>query len=300
MAMNTVTFSKTVGLTKFEKPMLIQSQERAWDWKKLFTMGKMNAGTMQFYQYTGFGQAEQLGELQLVPFDQAYELDSVTLTAVKYVKGFMLSEELEDDNQQIGDLLGQWGRALGRSHAYAQDLCAASIFNNAQSSSYTGWDSLALLSNSHSTQSGTTIDNLYAASTFSWDVAWDLEKYFAYQIYDEAGLPITDEPAYLVYHPVLRDTVQPLYKSPQRYDVNDNEVNTLKKMQLVECKLLSTTTNYFMLGSEMKNYLQFRQRRPLRTAWEDAFQNMGRFCRTDQRFAYGFTDYRFIIGSTGA
>lgn len=300
MAMNTATFAKTVGLTKFEKPMLIQSAKQAWDWKKLFTMGKMNAGTMQFYQYTGFGQAEQLGELQLVPFDQAYELDPVTLTAVKFVKGYMISEELEDDNQQIGDLLGQWARSLGRSHAYARDLCAASIFNNAQSASYTGWDGLALLSDSHSTQSGTTIDNLYTATSFSWDVAWDLRKYFMYSIFDEAGLPITDEEEYLVYHPSLSDTVEPLYKSAKRYDVTDNEENQLKQPTLVPCRLLSTTTNYFMLGSEMKNYLQFRQRRAIRTAWEDAFQNMGRFCRVDQRFAYGFTDYRFCIGSTGA
>lgn len=300
MVMSTSTWSKTIGLTKFEKPMLIQSSKPAWDWQKLFTMGKMNAATMQFYQYTGFGSAEQLGELELVPFEDAYELDSVTLTAVKYVKGFVLSEELEEDNTQISDFLSQLSSAIGRAHAYARDLCAASILNNAQSASYTGWDSLALLSNSHSTNSGTTIDNLYTAASFSWSVARDLEKYFSYSIFDEAGLPISTKPKYLAFHPSIRDTVYPMYRSPMRYDVTDNEVNTLDKVELVECRLLSTTTNYFMLSEEMKNYLQFRQRRPIRTKWQDAFQNMGRFCRVDQRFAYGFTDYRFIIGSTGA
>lgn len=300
--MNTITFAKTVGLTEYEEPMLIESQKESWDWKKIFTVAKMNKRQWQTYQYTGFGEANLSDELEAVTFEPAYELDPITFTAVKYTKGFMVSEELEEDNTQIKSLLRDWARSVGRSHRYAREVCAASLLNNAFTASTAtyGWDGVEMCG-AHTTTSGTSIDNDLGPTSLSWDTLWDMRKYFQYSIFDEAGLPITDNPMYLVGHPALGDTVEAILKSPGKYDEADLHANTMKDaFTWIPCRLLSSQTAYFVLGEEMKSHLHFRVKKDVTTVWKDAYENIGRKCRTHQRFAYGFSDYRFIVGNPGA
>ena len=300
--MNTVTFAKTVGLTDYEEPMLLESKKDDWEYTKVFSIGKMDKGQWQTYQHTGFGAANVTDELEPVLFEPAFELDPITFTAVKYTKGFILSEELEDDNTQISGLLGKWAGSIGRGHKYAKNITTASIFNNAftASSAYYGWDGVELCG-SHTTNSGQTIDNDLGPSSLDWDTLWDMAKYFEYQIYDEAGLPYTDKPKYLLTHPSNMDTVMAIKESSGRYDKTDLHANTLKAVfEPIYCRLLTSTTAFFMLGEQAKNSLHLRQRKALTTKWNDAFENIGRKCRTHQRFSYGFSDYRCVVGNPGA
>ena len=298
--MDTTTFAKTVGLTKYTKPMIIESRKPSWEWGKIFKAGTMEAGTWQTYQYTGFGAAHETDELEAVQFDEAYELDPIVLTAVKYTKGFMVSEEMEEDNQQIPALLTNWARSIGRVQRYAREVCMASIFNNSFDSSYDGWDGVELCG-SHTTNSGTTIDNDLGPTSLAWDTLWDQLKYFDYQIYDEAGLPITGTAKYLVTHPVNRDTVEAILESPGKYDTADRHANTLAgSVTPIYCRLLSSQTAYWIVGEEQMDHLHFLVKKEITSRWKDAFENIGRKNRTHQRFAYGFSDYRFIVGNPGA
>jgi hypothetical protein len=304
MAMNTSTFAKTVALTWYDKPFKIAADESVWDWKKLFSVSKMEFGQWQTYQYTGFGSANQLGELRPVVFENAYELAATTISAVKYAKGFILSEELQDDNRQIKGLLQSWAKSLGRSHSYAREVAVASVFNNAFDSSYTGFDSVELCG-SHTTNSGTAIDNDLGPSSISYSTIWDMVKYFNYQIYDEAGLPVSDVPIYIQTNPANQDVLDEILKTrgPNRSkpDSADNNANVLPdRLTPVYNRLLTSTTAYFMHGKKMKDHLIFKQRKPMSVKWKDAFENFGRKCRTGQRFGYGFTDYRFLVGNPGA
>jgi len=302
MAMNTTTFAKTIGLTEYHDPMMIAFKKRTWDWPKLFTMGKMENQQWQTYQYTGFGAAELSDELSPVTFEQAYELDPITITAVKYVKGFMVSEELEDDNRQIKGLLNNWAKSVGRAQRYVQDLCASSVYENAFSSSFAGWDDIELCG-AHTTTSGQSIDNDLGPSSLAHDSLWDMRKYFSYQIYDEQGLlmPMPDAEIYLVTHPANADTVEEILKSSGKVGTADNDINTLKGFVTpVYNPHLTSTTAYFLQAKQQADHLRFMQRKEVSTKWKDAFENIGRKCRTHQRFGYGFTDYRFIVGNPGA
>jgi len=297
--MNTIDFAKTVGLTEYERPMLLESAKDEWPYKECFSIGKMDKGQWQTYQHTGFGAANITNELELVQFDEAHELDPITFTAIKYTKGFVVSEELEEDNTQIKGLLGLWAKSVGRAHRYAVNVATTSIFNNAFDPNYVGWDGVELCG-THTTDSGQTIDNDFPAASFGWDTVWDMVKYFDYQIYDEAGLPLTGSPAKLILHPSLRDTAEAIFKSPGKYDSTDLHANTLKAVcNPIYNRLLSSTTAFFMLGSDMKDFLHLRHRKPVTTKWNDAFENIGRKCRTHQRFSYGFSDYRQMVGNPG-
>ena len=114
--MNTATFAKTVGLSLYEKPLKIEADKDEWPYKEAFTVGTMKDGSWQTYQFTGVGAANLTGELELVQFDEAEELDPIVSTAVKYTKGFVISNELEEDNRQIKGFLGAMGKSVGRAH----------------------------------------------------------------------------------------------------------------------------------------------------------------------------------------
>ena len=298
--MNTATFAKTVGLSLYEKPMMIEATKDEWEYKKAFTVGTMKNGSWQTYQYTGLGAANLTGELELVQFDEAQELDPIVFTAIKYTKGFVISEELEDDNRQIKGFLGSMGKSVGRAHRYAINVATSSVFNNAFNSTYDGWDGVELCG-SHTTASGDTIDNDLGPSSLSWDTYWEMMRYFDYGIVDEQGLPLTDTPKMFVTHPYNRELMEAILKSPGRFDRTDLHANTLKDTtEVVYNRLLSSTTAFFMMGSNMKEHLHLRIRKPVKTVWDNAFENIGRKCRTHQRFSYGFSDHRYVAGNPGA
>jgi len=299
--MNTITFAKAVALTKYEEPMLIEDGRDSVNWKPLFTHGKMKANSWQTFQITGFGEADQRSELQAVTFEEAAELDPITFTAIGFVKGFVVSEELIDDNIQITNLLGKWSTSVGRVMRLAREKSAMSIFNNAFDVAYPGWDGVELCG-THTTYSGDTLDNDFPATSFDWDTYWDLIRYFTYQMIDERGLPMSAEPWQMVMHPILQERWEAIMKSPGKYDTGDNHANTLKDKQtkVTFNRHASSTTAYFMMSKEQRDHFHFRIKKAVETKWHEAFVNIGKLCRNHQRFAFGFSDHRYIVGSPGA
>jgi len=305
MAMNTTTWSKTVGLTDYEKPMKVEAAKgsEVWNYPDIFTMGKMNkAGQMKFYHYTGLGVPNLRTELQPVVFNQGYELGDYTITAVKYALGFVISEEWEEDNTQIQGLLKKMTSSVGTGMSNVDASVTASVFDNAfDTTNYPGWDSKAMC-DSHTANDGTAIDNDLGPTSISKDTLWDMVRYFDYQIYDEAGLEVNDMPWRLVTHPTNRETLEKILKSPLESDTGDNNANTLKDkgLKACYCRKQSSTTSFFVLGKKMKEHLLFMVKKPLTVKWKDAFEVIGRKCRNHKRIGYGFTDYRFIVGNPGA
>ena len=299
MSMNTATFGKSVGLALYTKPHKIEADKKVFDWEKVVKDGTMDRATWQTYQFTGFGTANLTTELQKLKYESAFELDPIVFTAIKFTKNFIVSEELEEDNWQLKNLLGVWAKSTGRSQSYAREVAISSMFDNAFDSDYAGWDSVELCG-SHTTNSGTTIDNDLGPSGISYDTIWDGIKYFNYQIFDEAGLPVSDTPKILQTHPKNQDVVEEVLDS--KLKDADYTINTLKGQSLTPLynRLLSSTTAFFLHGAMQKDYMHFLQRKAVEVKWKDAFDNMGKKCRSSQRFAYGHSDYRCILGNPGA
>lgn len=303
MAMNTSQWAKTVGLTDYQKPFMVRSKQYCWDWKKLFDVGKATRGKEAWYPFTGFGAAEAIGELENVPYHDPQELDSITLTAVKYGLGFTISEEMEEDNTQLPSLLGDMGRAMGASHAYIRDALAADVYNEAFSTTnQTVWDAAALCSTHTTKVSGDTITNSQTAASLSKSTLWDMIKYFDYGIVTQAGLPaVASGPFYLIVHPSKRDVVEAILGSQLEPGTANNDINTLRDKQIIPvyCRLLSDTSRYFLQSADQKRWMPFWIRKDVTTKWDDSFDNIGRKCRTHQRFMVGPITYEYIVGNDG-
>jgi len=96
----------------------------------------------------GFGNASVKGEGNAVEYDNATEGFTARYAHETVALAFSLTEEAVEDN--LYDRLGsRYTKALARSMANTKQIKAASVLNNAFSSSYTGGDGVALVSNAH-------------------------------------------------------------------------------------------------------------------------------------------------------
>jgi len=303
MSMNTAQFAKTIALTLYDKPMRVAAGEKVFEWDKVVDNGTMKYATWQTYQFVGLGAANRTNELQAISYEGGAELPAVTITAYKYTKGFMLSAELEEDNRQIPGFLGSMAASTGEGHRYAREYAIAQLFVNILGTTLS-YDSVAVCG-AHTTNSGTTITNYDTTpSALSYSNLWDGCKYFSYGIYNEAGLPITDQPVYVQTHPENQDVLDNLLKTrgPNRSEPGsaDNDSNVLPMLQPLYNRLLTSQTQYIVHGKKQKNSILFKQRVALSSAWDDAFDLDGRKCKSRQRFGTGVTDHRFIYASAGA
>ena len=106
----------------------------------------------------GFGNASVKGEGNAVEYDNATEGFTARYAHETVALAFSLTEEAVEDN--LYDRLGsRYTKALARSMANTKQIKAASVLNNAFSSSYTGGDGVALVSNSHPLGGGGTASN---------------------------------------------------------------------------------------------------------------------------------------------
>lgn len=302
MAMNTIQWSKTVGLTDYNEPFYVAADTKIWDWRKIYDTGKSTRATEAWYTYSGIPAPELTGELEEVSFETPVELDAITLSTVKYARGWILSEEMEDDNLRLPGLLSKMAKSLGAGHGYIQDMAATYPFNQAFSSTYqTVWDGTELCGTHTTKVSADTITNEQTAASLSKDSIWDMIKYFDYGIVTQDGLPASDTPKFLIAHPSKRDIIEKIFESPMESDTTDNNKNTLsnKGITVIYNRLLTDTERYFLVGSKMKDYLIYRQRKPITVKWKDAFTTIGKMCRTHQRFMCGPISFEYIVGNDG-
>lgn len=296
MAMTTAAWSKAVSLKFYEKPFIINAMEKIFDYDKLFTIGVQTDQQWQTFQYAGFDRVGEVPELQLVPFSDAYELSPIIFTAVKYAAGFVFSEEMEEDNRNIGSWLPSLAKAQSDEFKYAEQIAMTSIFENAFDSNYSGWDGVELCG-THTTNNGATYTNYGGVLDISFSAVWDAADYFSSTVINEAGLPVKDVPYCIHYNPTRDRIVEKILKNTWEPDSSDRNVNTLNKFKMIPCpNRLLTSGKWFVHGKKMKDFLHFRRRKPITMKWDDAYQNIGRMCRVHERFSKGFSDSRFIFG----
>jgi hypothetical protein len=307
MSVTTATFAKTVGNTDFEKPLFIESDKKFWDDEKLFDHGKTNRAETPYYPYTGFGAAQEVGELGEMHFEDPAEGEEVKLLVHKNSIGTSLSEEAEDDNRNLPGLLQKWGKAFGRSHEYKRALDVAARINNAFSTSdaeyaYTNFADTteAIFANTHTVYNGSTYDNLFPAASMDYETLQDMARYFLTGIVDEQGLPVTTKVAKFFYAADLDTDARLFFKTRKGAPgTADHDINTLPEPDMVPCRLFSPTTMFGMCSSEAKEYMIFRNRKPLKTKWWDDNEHNGRKVNSWCRYGAKILDPRFMIASQG-
>ena len=251
----------------------------------------------------GFGNAPVKPEGEGVAFDNANEGFTARYEHETIALAFALTEEAVEDN--LYDRLGsRYTKALARSMANTKQIKAASILNNAFSSSFPGGDGQPLISSSHPLSGGGSGAN--RASTFADLNETSLEDSLiriSTQV-DDRGLSIALQGIKLIVPPQLQFVADRLLQSPGRVGTSDNDINAISNMgMLPEGYVVNHYLNdpdAFFLKTDVPDGFKYFVRSPMQTSLEGDFDTGNMRYKARERYSFGFSNWRCVDGSQGA
>tara|TARA_B100001063_G_C16732140_1_gene539920 strand:+ start:487 stop:1395 length:909 start_codon:yes stop_codon:yes gene_type:complete len=251
----------------------------------------------------GFGNAKVKTEGQGVEFDNATEGFTARYSHETIALAFALTEEAIEDN--LYDRLGaRYTKALARSMAHTKQVKAASVLNNAFSSSFTGGDGKALVATDHPLQGGGTLSN--RPSTYSDLNETSLEDAIisVSTFVDDRNMVIALQGKKLVIPPQLQFVADRLLNTPGRVGTSDNDINSIKNMGMVSDgytvnNFLTDNDAWFLLTDCPDGFKHF-ERSPLSTSMEGDFDTGNVRFKARERYSFGFSNPRAVFASQGA
>jgi phage major head subunit gpT-like protein len=232
-----------------------------------------------------------------IEYDEAEQGFKTTYTHVEFARGFAVERKLIDDDQY--NIINRRPRQLAMSAMRTREKDAASVFNNAFSSSYVGGDSVALcgahpLSPSNATthsNTGTT-----ALSTTSIVATKQLMRTFV----DDRGELVQVMPDTILVPPELEETAYVATRTPQIVGSPNNDLNFVNSQgwKVVVWDYLTDANNWFMIDSSLASlYLNWFDRVGLEFAADPTGDyNLEAKFRGYMRYSYGWSDWRWVYG----
>ena len=251
----------------------------------------------------GFGNASVKGEGNAVSYDNATEGFTARYAHETVALAFSLTEEAVEDN--LYDRLGsRYTKALARSMANTKQIKAASILNNAFSSSYTGGDGVALVSNSHPLGGGGTSSNRPTAYADLNETSLEDALINISTLVDDRNLTIALQGRKLIVPPALQFVADRLLQSPGRVGTSDNDINAMKNMGMVpEGYVVNnylTDTDAWFLKTDCPDGFKHFERSPMQTSLEGDFDTGNMRYKARERYSFGYSNWRAVFASQGA
>ncbi len=234
------------------------------------------------------------GTVEYSDAERGYEIE---YSHVEYAKGFVVQRSLSDDNQYLS--IFSQPEELGIATARHRRKSAASVFNNAFSTSFNGYDGSPLCEDTHNrsrTDTTNTVDNelTLALTTDNLETAITTMQGFG----DELGEEITIVPDVLVVPRNLRKTALEIRGSDKQPENANNAINVHMGISVLVDQYLTDTNAWFVVDSRMANrYLKWYDRIIPEFAATGDFDTLMRKYRMYERFSYGWSDFRWLIGS---
>ena len=251
----------------------------------------------------GFGNASVKGEGNAVEYDNATEGFTSRYSHETVALAFSLTEEAVEDN--LYDRLGsRYTKALARSMANTKQIKAASVLNNAFSSSFTGGDGVALVSNSHPLGGGGTASNRPTAYADLNETSLEDALINVSTLVDDRNLTIALQGRKLIVPPQLQFVADRLLQTPGRVGTSDNDINAIKNMGMVpEGYVVNnylTDTDAWFLKTDCPDGFKHFERSPMQTSLEGDFDTGNMRYKARERYSFGFSNWRAVFASQGA
>lgn len=252
---------------------------------------------------SAFGQAPVKDEGSAVAYDSANEAWTARYTHETIALAFSITEEAIEDNL-YDRLSSRYTRALARSMSNTKQVKAASILNNAFSSSYVGGDGKELCATDHPTVGGGNLRNELAVPADLNETSLEQSIIDIAAFIDERGLKIALQGRKLIIPPELQFVAERLMVSNLRVGTADNDVNAIKSMGVLpEGYVVNhylTDPDAFFIKTDAPNGLKHFVRSPVSTKMEGDFETGNVRYKARERYSFGFSDPRGIFGCPGA
>ncbi len=251
----------------------------------------------------GFGNASVKGEGNAVEYDNATEGFTARYAHETVALAFSLTEEAVEDN--LYDRLGsRYTKALARSMANTKQIKAAAVLNNAFSSSFTGGDGVALVSDSHPLGGGGTASNRPTAYADLNETSLEDALINVSTLVDDRNLTIALQGRKLIVPPQLQFVADRLLQTPGRVGTSDNDINAIRNMGMVpEGYVVNnylTDTDAWFLKTDCPDGFKHFERSPMQTSLEGDFDTGNMRYKARERYSFGYSNWRAVFASQGA
>lgn len=238
--------------------------------------------------------------LEYQDFDEGF---STTLTPKEYTDAMSITRKMWDDDQR--GVMKRQARQFGDAAARTREDHAASVFNNAFSSSYVGGDSVALCSASHPlSPSNASVQSNAGSTALSYNAVnstWDLMKDFT----DDKGKKIRVQPNLLLIPRQLEGEANEIVNTmrgsnTQQPGTSDYAANIVQKRAITYAvwEELTDTKNWFLIDEgRIKDFLLWYDRVPMEFTLDPQSDfNLRALYRAYMRYSYGWINWTWLYG----
>lgn len=246
-------------------------------------------GFSDFTEYKGF-----------INYDDPEQGYRTTYTHVEYTKGFAVERKLVDFDQY--NIINRRPAAMALAAARKREKDAASVFNNAFSSSYPGGDSVALCGAHPYSPSNATTQSNTGTTALSYQAVVDTRKLMrAYE--DDRGELVPVNPNLILVPPELEDTAHDIVMTMTgKPGTADNSANFVRDagISYVVWDYLTDANNWFLIDASMsKMLLNWFNSLPVDVEFAmdptSDFNLVAKF-RGYMRYSYGWSDWLWVYG----
>ena len=279
---------------------------------KFFNVLTSTKSSEKFSSLGAIGELERLDAMGRVQYDQPFEGYDVTIDFPEYARGFTVTRKLYDDDQF--NALSQYPAKLATAAVRTKQTYAVSVFKNAFSTTWatpdgftlatTGGDAVALCSDSHTFRApaanGKTqiTDNKGTAAVTATTLDTVRQAMMAFT--DDRGNMIGIDPDMILIPPELEKTLYEIRSSDKVPGEFSNTANFMYgRFAVVVWPRLTDANDWFMIDSRaMKEHLFWFDRVQPELGKAEDFNAVSAMWRVYARWGYGFTDWRWIYGSS--
>lgn len=250
----------------------------------------------------GFGDwHEYEGAIEYDDNEQGYK---TTYTHKEFAEGFVVERALVDDDQY--NIINARPRGLATAAIRTREKHAASVFNNAFSTTYLGGDGIALCESAgHPYSPGNASTQTNEGSTaLSYDAVVETRRIMR-EYKDDRGELVPINPNLILIPAELENTANEIVNTmrgpnTQQPSTADFAASLVQQhgINFLVWDYLTDANNWFLLDTVLaKQYLKWFDRVPLEFAADPTsdFNLIAKF-RGYMRYSYGWSDWRFVYG----
>ena len=302
MAMNRASFPKDLeeGLNAH---FGLEYREHPAEYTGVFDTSTSSKAFEEDVLMSGFGPAPIKGEGEAFSEDEARQGWTARYNHTTVGMKFAITQEAVEDNlyHQLG---ARYARALARSMRETKEVIAANILNRAFSGSYLGGDGKALLATDHPLLFGGTLSNKLATAADLSESSLEDLAIMIRTLVDDRSLPMAAKATRLIIPPQLMFEAARLVRSTYRPATGDNDINAIRSLGILgedpHVVTRLTDTDAFFIKTDVMDGLKHFQRVNLQRGQEDDFNTGNAMYKARERYSFGWSDPRGLVGSEGA
>lgn len=251
------------------------------------------------FPLAGFGTLLPKPEGANITYQDLMQGTPKRYTWTTYALGYRITQEMMED-ELYGVMGNKLARALGRSARNNQEVVLASVFNNAFTTTVSGFVAgESLVSATHANIRGGTQSNRSATDAdFSLPALQAALEHF-HNLKDESGIPALFQPKTLVHNVGDYWAVNQILKSQFLPGGNQNDINQVAREGITPhlSHYLTDPDAWFLIADNTD--LNYFDKRPFTMSNTDDFETGDAKFKGTRRNGAGFGDWRGVYGSAG-